>query len=197
MEVWFNSLDTPPAYVEVSCFPLPLSLSCATRRSIRFWFAAKKTVSSRCFFGFILFSEVLDLWPGLACRPPRHCWRAFIGSRAVCLFSLLLLGMKDGGYLGLPSSGAFRVRAEDKLPSTHNVPASIPVSQDIPSRWPWNSATAFQNTTFKPVSCHVRLRIKVAKEGSPRSNRRLRHQSSINNRQTVLTSEWTEGNGKH
>lgn len=52
----------------------------------------------------------------------------------MCLFSLLLLGMKDGGYLGLASSGAFRVRAEEKLPSAHSVPASIPVSQDIPSR---------------------------------------------------------------
>lgn len=39
----------------------------------------------------------------------------------MCLFSLLLLGMKDGGYLGLPLSGAFRVRAEEKLPSAHNV----------------------------------------------------------------------------
>lgn len=167
---------------------LPLSLSCATQHSIRFWFAAKKTVGSGCFFVF--FSEVLDLWPFLARSPPCHYWCAFIGSRAMCLFSLLLLGMNDGGYLGLPSSGAFRVRAEEKLPSAHNVPASIPVSQDIPSRWPWNSATAFQNTAFESVSCHGRFRLKIAKEGSQRSNHRLWHQSSISYRQTVFTSQF-------
>lgn len=43
-----------------------------------------------------------------------------------------LLGMKDGGYLGLPLSGAFGVRAEEKLPFAHNRLASTPVSQKNP-----------------------------------------------------------------
>lgn len=100
MEVWFNSLDTPPAYVEVSCFPLPLSLSCATRRSIRFWFAAKKTVDSRCFFGFILFSEVLDLWPGLACRPPATAGVLLLEAELCVCFHCSCWEWKMGGTLG-------------------------------------------------------------------------------------------------
>lgn len=44
--------STPPAYVEVSRFPLPLSFSCATHHSIRLWFAAKKTACSCLFFLF-------------------------------------------------------------------------------------------------------------------------------------------------
>lgn len=80
----------------------------------------RKQLALAALFSFFV-SEVSDLWPFLACSLPDHYWCAFIGSRALCLFSLPLLGMKDGGYLGPPSSGAFRVRAEEKLPSAHNV----------------------------------------------------------------------------
>lgn len=81
----------------------------------------RKQLALAAFFLFFFFlrSWTCGLsWPA-AC--PHHYWCAFIGSRALCLFSLPLLGMKDGGYLGPPSSGAFRVRAEEKLPSAHNV----------------------------------------------------------------------------
>lgn len=37
-----------------------------------------------------------------------------------------LLVMRDGGYLGLPLSGASGMRAEEKLPSAHNRLASTP-----------------------------------------------------------------------
>lgn len=37
-----------------------------------------------------------------------------------------LLGIKDGGYLGLPLSGAFEMRAEEKLPSAHGRLAGTP-----------------------------------------------------------------------
>lgn len=115
--------STPPAYVEVSRFPLPLSFSCATHHSIRLWFAAKKTACS-CLFCFFS-SEVLDLWPGLVRSPNCHHGLAFIGSRAKCLFSLHCWE-GDGGYLGLPLSGASGMRAEEKLPCAHNRLASTP-----------------------------------------------------------------------
>lgn len=50
--------STPPAYVEVSRYPLPLSFSCATHQSIALWFAAKKTA---CFFFFRLRSWTCGL----------------------------------------------------------------------------------------------------------------------------------------
>lgn len=37
-----------------------------------------------------------------------------------------LLGMRDGGYLGLPLSRASEMRAEEKLPSAHNGLANTP-----------------------------------------------------------------------
>lgn len=184
MDVWLFSLDTPRIRGSI-VFPFyhfPSHVPHST--ALDFDLQLRKQLALAAFF---FFSEVLDLWPFLTCSPSHHYWCAFIGSRAMCLFSLLLLGMKDGGYLGLPLSGALRVRAEEKLPSAHNVPASIPVSQDIPSRWPRNSATAFQNTAFKSVSCLGRFRLKITKERSRCSNHGLWHQSSISNRQTVFT----------
>lgn len=87
--------SAPPAYVEVSRYPLPLSISCATHQSIGLWFAAKKTA----WFFFFFVPEVLDLWPGLVCSPTCHCWLAFIGSRAKCLFSLHCWEWEMGGTL--------------------------------------------------------------------------------------------------
>lgn len=107
--------STPPAYVEVSRYPLPLSFSCATHQSIALWFAAKKTARSGFFF-FFLSSEVLDLWPGLVCCPTCHHWLAFIGSRAKCLFSLHCWEWEMGGTLVYLLSGASGMRAEQNCP---------------------------------------------------------------------------------
>lgn len=59
---------------------LPLCSLCATRQSSALWFAAKKTAAS-----------------GLVCCPSCRSQPPLIGSRARCLFSLTLLGKKDGG----------------------------------------------------------------------------------------------------
>lgn len=92
--------STPPAYVEVSHYSLPLSFSCATHQNIGLWFAAKKTACSGIFFFFSL--PVLRSWTcGLAWSAAQTATTgmAFIGSRAKCLFSLYCWEWEMGGTL--------------------------------------------------------------------------------------------------
>ena len=85
----------PPAHVEVSHYPLPLSLSRATHKSIGHRFTAKKTA----FFYIFLLPKVSGLRPGLGCGPTCHHQLPFIGSRAKYLFSLCCWVWKLGGTL--------------------------------------------------------------------------------------------------
>lgn len=145
---------------------LPLSLSCATQLSIRFWFAAKKTVGSGCLFSFPFFFWGLGpvAFPGLQPAPTTTGVLLLEAELCVC-FHCLCWEWKMGGTLVHLRVGPLGCVRRRNCPLHTMLPTSIPVSQDIPSRWPWNSATAFQNTAFKSVSCHGRFRPKITKGG--------------------------------
>lgn len=103
--------STPPACVQVLCYPSPLSFFCSAHDNIELWFAAKKIACSGFFFSFS--SKVLDLWPVLVSCPICHHWLAFIGSRAKCLFSQYCWEGEMGGtlvYLWVGPLGCVRSR---------------------------------------------------------------------------------------
>lgn len=142
--------SAPPAYVEVSRYPLPLSFSCATHQSIVLRFAAKKTASYAFFFFKKISSEVLDLWPGLVCSPSCHYKLAFIGSRAKCLFSLHCWELKMGGTLVYLWVGPLRCVQRKNCP-LHTVDwQALPRVKTSPTWGPWIPAAAllFWNTTL-------------------------------------------------
>lgn len=86
--------------MEVLCFPLLLSLPCATRRSIRFWFAAKKTVSS-CRF-FVLFCFLRSWTCGLAwpAASPATAGVLLLEAELCVCFHCFCWEWKMGGTLG-------------------------------------------------------------------------------------------------
>ena len=164
--------STPPAYVEVSRYPLPLSLLvCHSPEHQTSDLQLRKQPALAFFFFFS--PEVLDLWPGLVCSPSCHYWLAFIGSRAKCLFSLHCWEWEMGGTLVYLWVGPLRCVRRKNCPlhtidwqarqePRHRSSRTLDSSRSF-SFLKHNTLKSYQPST---VLCRVVWRITIAKEGS-------------------------------